>query len=67
MKIKHNPYRGTASISFALGPKDDRAFKDWLREAEKPGANLLEAAEKIARKRGVKTQITTAPLGADEE
>lgn len=67
MKIKRNRYRGTASISFGLGPEDDDAFKDWMREAKKPGASLMGAAEKIAAKRGVKVQDTTAPLDPDFE
>lgn len=67
MKVKRNPHRGTASITFSTGPEDDAAFDEWLGEAKKPGTSLFDAAEKVARKRGVKTKITTAPLGADDD
>lgn len=67
MKIERNPYRGTACISFGLSGDDDAAFKEWMAEAKKPNVNLFDAAEKVAKKRGVKTQITTSPLQPDED
>ena len=62
MKITRDR-RGRANLTFSL---NDDSFDEWMKEAEKSGANLFGAALKVAKKHGVKAKVVDCLCDDDE-
>lgn len=62
MKITRDR-RGKANITFSL---NDTSFDDYMKEVEVPGVGLFEAAERVAKKRGVKTKVVDCLCDDDD-